>query len=237
MSSLVLKGISVTFPIYRARPGITLFQKMVGRGTDRRDFFALDDVSLELNDGDKLGILGKNGSGKSTLLKVMAGVLPPSSGTIAVDGDVFPALTAAPNVLYNATCEQNIVLHGLLFGKRGDELKDYVSNVGQFSELGDFLNSPFVTLSAGMKSRFSVATLNYVDPQLLFMDEWIGAADKKVLAKNNGLLAELVNRSDIFAIASHRPDIVRNYCNKALVLEQGKIMYLGDVETALAMVA
>lgn len=237
MSCVHLDNISVKFPIYKSRKSTSMLRKMIGRSGFREDFYALNDLSFEIRKGDKVGLLGKNGSGKSTLLRLMAGLLPPTSGRLHVVGRVFPALTAAPGLQTQATCLQNIILQGLAYGLKSEDLKKYVDEVSEFSGLGDFLNSPHSTLSAGMKGRFAVATLNYVQPQLLFMDEWIGAADSKVLQKNLGLLAQLVDSSDIFVMASHRRDIIEEHCDKAIVMDRGRLAFYGDVESAYGVLA
>lgn len=233
MSFVKLSNVSVAFPRFQTKANSTFFSKMIGRGVVRKDFYALNDISLSFNEGDRVALLGDNGSGKSTLLKVLSGALPPSSGGVEIEGEVFPALTSAPNILYKATCEQNIILQGLSFGLSGAMLANYVECVGEFSELGDFLNSPYSSLSAGMKSRFAVSTLHTLKPELLFMDEWVGAADKKVLEKNNGLLSSMIKDCEIFVLASHRKELVRDFCNKAVVLKSGKVVFEGDVDTAL----
>jgi len=232
MSRVLLTDISVKFTVNKMQKSASMLSKMLGRTGQKSDFYALKRVSLDIGMGDRVGLLGSNGSGKSTLLKLMAGLLPPSSGELDVSGEVFPALTAGPGIQSQATCLQNIVLQGLSFGLKREELKAYVDEVSEFSGLGHFLNSPHNTLSAGMKGRFAVSTLCYVRPQLLFMDEWIGAADKKVLEKNMGLLANLVERSDIFVMASHRRDIIENHCNKAVVMNGGEVVFYGDVDSA-----
>lgn len=232
-ASIKIKNASVRFPIYRYKPDASLFQKMLGFGREKHSFNALDQLDIEIKSGDRVALIGKNGAGKSTLLKVMAGILPPNEGEVKIAGRVFPALTAAPGVIAKATCAQNIILQGLSYGLKGDRLKAYAAEVGEFSALGDFLNSPYESLSAGMKSRFSVSTLNYVKPEILLMDEWVGAADTTVLEKNNGLLSSLVSSSKIFVLASHRKDILKNYCNRALVLKEGKVIFDGSVQDAL----
>ena len=232
MSYVVLENVSVKFPIYESQASTSMLRKMMGLSGPRKEFYALDSLSLQILKGERVGLLGKNGSGKSTLLRLMAGILPPTSGKLKVVGRVFPALSAAPGIQSQATCLQNIILQGLSYGLKSDDLMKYVNEVSVFSDLGDFLNSPHSALSAGMKGRFAVATLNYVQPELLFMDEWIGAADTKVLKKNQGLLAKLVDQSDIFVMASHRRDIIEEHCNKAIVMDEGKMVFFGDVESA-----
>jgi len=237
MSHVILDKVSVKFTKYKSQKSSSMLSKMLGVSVTKEDFYVLNDLSFEVKRGDRVGLLGRNGSGKTTLLRLMAGVLPPTCGALDVVGRVFPALTAAPGIQPQATCLQNIILQGLSYGLKAEALKAYVDEVSIFSDLGDFLNSPYSALSAGMKGRFAVATLNYVQPELLFMDEWIGAADKKVLQKNQGLLAELVKSSEIFVMASHRRDIIEEHCNKAIVMDGGKMMFYGDVQPAYKLLA
>jgi len=230
MSSVSLKDVSIVFPINKVSNETSLLKKMLNIGNTKEHFHALKQVNLELEAGDRVALLGKNGSGKSTLLKVLAGLLPPNQGDINVQGKVFPALKPANMIVSSATCYQNIVLQGLFYGLKGDELRAYIEEVAKFSELGDFLNSSYGSLSAGMKSRFAISTMSYVKPEIIFMDEWIGAADKKVVQKNNGLLSSIVDSSDIFVLASHRKELVRQHCSRALVLNTGEIVFDGDLE-------
>jgi len=236
LSIVSVEHLVVKFPIYKSRPDSGLMAKLLGRSKTKSSFDVLSDVSFELNDGDRVALIGKNGAGKSTLLQVIAGLLPPSQGKVVTNGQIFPFLTPTPGLLVNATCMQNIILQGLSYGFKGDDLRSYIDTVSAASDLGDFVNSPVSTLSAGMRSRFSISTLCGVEPELLFLDEWIGAADQKVLGQEKGLLASLVDQSKIFVIASHRSDVILSYCNKAIVLEEGKIVHFGDVEAGLKLV-
>lgn len=236
MSHIQLHKVSVQFPIYRNNENATFLQKMIGTGVTKSTFYALKDLNISFQDGDRVALLGKNGSGKSTLLNVLAGLLPPSSGSIDVQGEVFPALTAAPGIVREATCAQNIILQGLSYGLSGQALRDYVTEVGEYSDLGDFLNSPYSSLSAGMRSRFAVSTLCQAKPELLFMDEWVGASDKKVLEKNKGLLSSVVANSHIFVLASHRKELVKDHCNRALVLREGELIFDGLLDEGLEIV-
>ena len=235
MSHIQVDNVSVQFPIFKEKTDASFLQKMIGIGVDKSYFFALKDINFNLHKGDRLALLGKNGSGKSTLLKVLAGVLPPSNGQVNVTGKIFPALSPTPGVIRGATCSQNIILQGLAYGLHGQELEEYVKQVSEFSELGDFLNSKYNALSAGMRSRFAVSTMNQAKPQILFMDEWVGSSDAKVLEKNKGLLSSIVEGSDIFVLASHRKELVRDHCNKALVLKKGKVLHYGDIDEGLEL--
>ena len=206
---------------------------MLGARGGRREFQALHDISIRLNDGDRVALLGRNGAGKTVLLKTLSGLLPPTEGYLQVSGNVLPAVDMSAGLVQKATCMQNIVLRGLSFGLRGKELKNYIDDVAEFTELGDFLNSQINSLSAGMRSRFVVATLNAINPEILLMDEWISVADKKIAEKQNGLLTKLVNKTRIFVLASHREALVRAHCNKALVLDKGRIVFSGSVPDGL----
>jgi len=232
-SSIKLTNGVVEFQVYSSSGKSSGLANMIGLNRKKRFFRSLDNINLEFKTGDRVALLGKNGAGKSTLLKVLSGFLPCSSGSLDIVGSVHPALTPAPSILRTATCLQNIHLQGFYLGFKGEKLKEYVDAVCEFAQLGDFIYSPYDVLSAGMKSRFSVATMSFIKPEILLMDEWVGAADKLVLERQNGLLAKAISQCDIFVLASHRKDLVRYHCERGIVLQDGKVVFDGDVDDAL----
>ncbi len=225
MSEIILKDIEVSYQIAK-KP---LFTK---RGS-LNYYEAIKTLSLHLKSGDRLALLGSNGSGKSTLLRVLAGILPPIKGSLEINGEVFPALSPVYGIQREATCYENIRLKGLLYNFRGKELKAYENAVAQFSELNEFLDMPVKTLSKGMQSRLQVAMLNHVKPDILLMDEWIGAADENIVRKNNGILNALVDQAEIFVLASHRKKLVKDFCTTGLVMQKGEIVFHGGIKEAL----
>jgi len=234
MSQIKLENVTVRFPLYVSDKPSSLLRNVLGTSTKKSSFEALKSINLDIDIGERVALLGRNGSGKSTLLRLLAGMLPATEGDVTVIGEAFSALTPAPYVIPRATCIQNIILQGLAFGLKGDSLKTYIEEVKEFSELGDFLNSPYNALSTGMKGRFAVSTLKGVTPQLLFMDEWIGTSDKLVVKKNKGLLYKLVETSEIFVLASHRKQLVKDHCDRAIVLDSGSIVFDGDIVDGLS---
>ena len=210
-----------------------LFDMMLGRNVNEKKFKALSSISLEFNEGDRVALLGKNGAGKTVLLKSLSGLLPPSEGVLQIDGSILPAIDMSAGLILSATCLQNIILRGLSFNLKGEDLKRYVHKVAEFTELGDFLNSPITSLSAGMRSRLVVSTFHAITPEILLMDEWIGVADKKIALKQHGLLETLVSETKIFVLASHREALIKAHCNRALVLDGGSIVFAGSVEDSL----
>lgn len=233
MTSISADNLSVSFTTFESEKKQGLLGMMMGIHGRKQNFQALKDVSLHFDEGDRVALLGKNGAGKTVLLKTLSGLLPPTEGNLQVSGDVLPAIDMSAGLVLPATCMQNIVLRGLSFGLRGKRLKNYVDTVAKFTELGDFLNSPVSSLSAGMRSRLVVSTFNAIHPEILLMDEWIGVADKKIAEKQNGLLENLVKQTKIFVLASHRESLIKAHCNRALVLDGGKIVFSGGVDDSL----
>ena len=230
MSSVKVKGVGVKLPIFSETRKPNLFRQMLGIRSNVSEFYALKDIDLSISSSDRVAVIGENGAGKTTLLRVLAGLLPPDEGEVKTVGKVFPSLRPAQGLIPKATCIQNMILQGLGYNLEGQALERYVSEVSKFSGLGDFLNSPLASLSQGMKSKFAVSTLKSLEPDILIMDEWIGTADLSVTRDKSGLLSELIEKSEIFVIASHRQGIVKSTCNRALVLAGGRLIYDGSVD-------
>ena len=153
--------------------------KFLKRELHFQEFWALTDVSFELEEGDRLGILGFNGAGKSTLLKTIAGVLKPSKGSVTVDGTIVPLLELGAGFDPQYTGAENIYLYGALLGYSKDFIKEKYDEIVKFSELGEFINVPLKNYSSGMKSRlgFSIATV--MEPEILILDEVLSVGDAK----------------------------------------------------------
>lgn len=234
MSSLSLVDVSVKFSIYGGASRVRSFFSDVFRfNRVKQDFWALKDVSFTLEKGDRLAVIGGNGAGKSTLLKVVAGILPPTNGSLDVVGIVNSAILASDGLYFEATCLQNIYLKAASQGLTRTQTERYCKEVIEIADMGKFINSRLKTLSTGMRARLIVAMQIGMKPNILVMDEWIGTADRKVV--DSGTLSDLVNSTDIFVLASHRAAIIKEHCNKGLYLENGIVRYFGDLEKALEM--
>lgn len=195
---------------------------------------ALDDLNGRFETGDRIGLIGHNGAGKSTLLRAMAGIYPPTSGTIRREGKVVPLLDISLGMDENSTGMQNIRLRGLLLGMSDSEIRAKQSNIAEFCELGDYLDLPIRTYSSGMRVRLAFAVSTAVDAEILLLDEVMGVGDASFMHKAEARLADLHSRAEIVVLAMHANDEIRKVCNKAVWMERGKIRAIGPVEEVLS---
>ena len=195
---------------------------------------ALDDINLELRSGDRLGLIGANGAGKSTLLRVMAGIYPPTAGTVRCTGKAVPLLDVSMGMDEQSTGRQNIRLRGLLLGMGETELKAKTEEIAEFTELGDYLDLPLRTYSTGMRVRLGFAISTAVDAEILLLDEVLGVGDAKFQTKAKTRLEGLHARAEIVVIALHSNEAIRQACNKAVWLHQGKIMAQGPTHEVVS---
>jgi len=195
---------------------------------------ALDHVSLDLREGDRLGLLGHNGSGKSTLLRVLAGAYEPVSGTVSVSGRIASMLSISLGMDMDSTGYENIRLQGTLFGISRAAMDKVIEEIAEFTELGDYLSMPLRTYSSGMAMRiaFSVATCIHAD--IVLMDEWVSVGDAHFLEKADSRLRNFISRAGVLVLASHSLDLLRRTCNKGVVLQHGKILCTGPIEEVIA---
>ncbi|MEO6396593.1 MAG: ABC transporter ATP-binding protein [Devosia sp.] len=193
-------------------------------GTGSRRFVtALDGVSFELEAGDRLGLVGPNGAGKTTLLKVLYGIYEPTAGTLAIDGKVDALFNINLGFRPEATGRRNILLRGLINGWTEAEIAARTDEIIEFSELGEFIDLPFKSYSQGMGARLAFSIATTMDPEILLMDEWIGAGDASFQAKATRRMNELAERAGIIVLASHHDELLKKTCNKRLELERGRV--------------
>jgi ABC-type polysaccharide/polyol phosphate transport system ATPase subunit len=242
MPHIELQNIAVDFPVYHASSR-SLKNRLIGhmrlggriqeRTGHRICVRALDGVSLAFEDGDRVALLGANGSGKSTLLRVLAGVYEPTSGCMRGSGRVASLFDIALGLDPESTGYENIILRGLFHGMSRSELRERRAAIAAFTGLGDYLAMPLRTYSTGMMLRLAFAVATHVDAEILLMDEWIGAGDADFIEKARCRLVELVEGAAILVLASHSEEIVRRTCNKAVLLKQGTVAVVGEVDSVL----
>jgi ABC-type polysaccharide/polyol phosphate transport system ATPase subunit/uncharacterized protein YndB with AHSA1/START domain len=216
-----------------ANPFSLLANFYMPRRTKREVRTILDDLSFEVRDGNRLALIGPNGAGKTTLLRVLAGAISPTRGTILITGKVQALLNINQGFRGEATGLENIYLRGLSMGMSLTEIRERVAEIAEFSELGEAIYDPLQTYSAGMRARlaFSIATSRA--PNILLMDEWIGAGDKFFLTKAQERLQAQVNVCRAMVIASHSTAIIRQICSHGLVMGSGRSLYFGKIDDAL----
>ena len=188
MAQIVLKNVLADFPIYGTQPSLrnALFGRFVGGVLRRQNdagkrvvVRALEDVSLTVNHGDQVGIVGHNGAGKSTMLRIFAGIYQPSQGSISIEGRVSPLFSTSPGLDLDDTGYENIVTCGLLLGMTRDEIERKLPEIEAFSELSDYLAFPARTYSTGMLVRLGFAIATAIDPEILLLDEELGQGDAR----------------------------------------------------------
>jgi len=230
------------FPVYGSQPSLrnALFGKVVG-GVMRRQIDdgnrvvvrALENVTLTVNHGDQLGIIGHNGAGKSTLLRVFAGIYQPSVGTVTIEGRISPLFSTSPGLDLDDTGYENIVTCGLLLGMSRAEIERKLPEIEAFSELSDYLALPTRAYSTGMLVRLGFAIATAIDPEILLLDEELGTGDARFASQAAKRVEGLIGRSSIVVLASHSEDLLRRMCNRAILLDHGRIVLDGPTEEVL----
>jgi lipopolysaccharide transport system ATP-binding protein len=242
MAFVEFRNVSVDFPIYNANGRSLkkrLFQVATGGqlGADAQGHVvvrALEGLSFTLKDGERVGLVGHNGAGKSTLLRLLSGVYEPSSGTARLEGEIGSLLDISLGIDPEATGRENIYFRGGLLGMARSEIADQMDNIVAFSELGQFVDMPLRTYSAGMHLRLAFAVSTIVRPEILLMDEWLSVGDEGFKHKAEARMAELVQSTNILVIATHSRDLVLHTCNRAMWLEHGKIRMDGEPDAVCA---
>lgn len=195
---------------------------------------ALRDVSFNLQEGDRLGLIGHNGAGKSTLLKVLAGIYEPTSGTLLTSGHIVSTLNLSLGMEQEATGYENIIIRGLLLGMKKKDIQQKLKSIAEFTELGEYLDMPVRVYSSGMLTRLAFATVTSMEADILLMDEVIGTGDAAFIEKAEKRLKSFMSRSKVLVLASHSEDMIGKLCNKALLMEHGKMLGIGGVDEMLA---
>lgn len=189
---------------------------------------AVDDVSIEIASGDRIGIVGRNGAGKSTLLQLIAGLSEPTSGVVEVHGRVTAIMTLGLGLRDHATGRENIYLDGELQGKSRAAVNRVIDEVIAFSELGDFIEQPVRTYSTGMKARLAFSMLCHIEPELLIIDEALSVGDAAFARKATAKIREICARGTSVILVSHSMTAIREICNRSWWLESGRIVLDGS---------
>src|ERR671928_325203 len=239
MVSIDIEGAAVDFPIFDAKTR-SLKKAVLGRaggkiGTDSKVpiIEALRDITVSLRRGDRVALVGHNGAGKSTLLRLMSGIYEPIRGQAVVRGKVASVFDLAVGMDPEISGLDNILIRGLFLGMTRKQMESRVDDIAEFTELGDYLSMPLRTYSTGMRVRLALGVVTSIDPEILLLDEGIGAVDAAFLEKSKKRLSELVERSGLLVFASHSDELLRDLCDTGLWMEQGRVRMQGDLDDVL----
>jgi ABC-type polysaccharide/polyol phosphate transport system ATPase subunit len=244
VASVKLEDIVVDFPVYGVHKSFRWEMKqMIARtgGLVRRDvrhqrritIRALDRVSVDIEHGERLGIVGHNGSGKSTLLRVIAGIYAPAAGRLSVEGTLCPLFNTAPGLDMDDTGYENIMSCGLYLGMTRDEILRKIPDMEEFAELGNFLSLPVRTYSSGMMVRLMFAIGTSIDPDILILDEGIGAGDPRFIERASKRVDALISRASILVLASQSDALIRRFCTRGMLLHGGRAIAYGPIDEIL----
>jgi ABC-type polysaccharide/polyol phosphate transport system ATPase subunit len=239
MARVCLQDVSVEFPIYTPHTRAlksSIFTGLGGRLAAHNETVigrALEDITLDLKDGDRLGLIGHNGAGKTTLLRVISSVYPPVSGKVEVFGRLASYTDMALGMDPEATGWQNIVFRCVFMGLTFAEAKALSPSIAEFSELGPYLDLPVRTYSSGMYLRLAFAITTAVLTDIVVMDEMIGAGDAQFVEKTQQRVGTLLGKARILVLASHSQQIIRDFCTTVAWLENGRIRMFGPAAEIL----
>jgi len=243
MASIRLSNVSVEFHVFNAVTR-SLKNRLLSAATggiiDRRwdghvIVRGLQDVTLSLGEGERLGLVGHNGAGKTTLLRVLSGIYYPTQGTSEIDGECVSLINMSLGIDPEATGRENIKLRAAIMGIPAQELSERIDEIAEFSGLGDFLDMPFRTYSSGMQLRLAFSTSTAIRPEILVLDEWLSTGDESFKDKSNRRLQEIVNSTKILILASHSKDLLLANCSRIVWMEHGRVRMDGPAaEVALA---
>ncbi|WP_448851793.1 galactan export ABC transporter ATP-binding subunit Wzt/RfbE [Corynebacterium sp. 335C] len=230
-------GACVDFPIFdaKSRSMKKAFLGAAGGAIGRNEsnvvvVEALRDIDLHLRRGDRVGLVGHNGAGKSTLLRLLSGIYEPTRGSAEVRGRVAPVFDLGVGMDPEISGMENIIIRGLFLGQTRKQMKEKLDDIAEFTELGDYLQMPLRTYSTGMRVRLALGVVTSIEPEILLLDEGIGAVDSAFMEKARDRLRDLVARSGILVFASHSNEFLAQLCDTALWIDHGTIRQAGAVD-------
>jgi ABC-type polysaccharide/polyol phosphate transport system ATPase subunit len=236
MARVSLQNISVELAVYNARgraiKSEILRRTVGGRLEDSRDksvviVQALRNVTFEVHDGERVGLIGGNGAGKTTLLRVLSRVFTPTHGNALIEGRISSLIDLTMGMDPEATGYENIVMRGVMLGLDPKSAAELTDEVAEFSQLGEFLNLPIRTYSSGMMLRLAFAVTTAVQPEIAIFDELIGVGDAAFAERAQKRLERLISNANIMFLATHDNGSIRRFCNRVLWLSEGQVQMDG----------
>lgn len=237
MSSIIVNNISVKFRIYHDRsPSLkdyisSFFKRRQKSGYS--DFFAVKNVSFEIHQGERVGILGHNGAGKSTLLKTLCRIYEPSTGKVDVEGRVAPLLEIGAGFHPEFTGRENIYLNGAILGYSKEQLKLLEPEIIAFAELEEFIDTPVKYYSTGMYLRLAFSLATAVQPEILVLDEMFAGGDAAFVQKATDRMKSVVDQAKIMVLVSHDTNLLRRFCNRVIWMDHGQVKEDGEANSVI----
>ncbi|WP_409200095.1 ABC transporter ATP-binding protein [Methanobrevibacter sp. DSM 116169] len=233
--NLAIKTNNISMEFEMAQEKVDNLKEYVIKGLKRElkpktNFKALTDVSFTINKGERVGIIGFNGAGKSTVLKILSGVLKPTEGELDIQGKIAPLLELGAGFDHNYSGRENIFLNGAILGYSKEFLESKYDEIVEFSELGEFIDTPIKNYSSGMNAKlgFSIATI--VEPDILILDEILSVGDVRFQKKSGDKLKEMMGSGTTVLLVSHSTAKIRELCNRVIWLDKGKVVMDGDTD-------
>jgi len=192
------------------------------------NYTALNDINIEINEGERVGIIGSNGAGKTTLLNIIGGFAEQSEGQVTVNGKINAIMTLGVGIREELTGIENIYTEGELQGKSKSEIDVFINGIIEFADIGEYINKPVRTYSSGMKARLSFAMLSFIEPEILIIDEILGVGDADFAAKSAKKIQELCAKGKILIVVSHSMGTITSMTDRTLWMEDGKVVMDGS---------
>lgn len=239
MARIELKNLSLTYPVVNVGASIRraamsgLTGGFIQRGRDVSLVEAIRDMTLTIQSGDRVGLVGHNGAGKSTLLRVLAGIYKPTKGAVSIEGRVGSLLDIGFGIDPEETGWQNLMFVFKMISRDVEQRTALIDDVAEFTELGEFLHMPVRTYSTGMQMRLSFGIATAMSPNILLMDEMISAGDASFYAKAQLRLQKMTESADILVLASHSTELIKSWCNKVAWLEKGEVRAFDHADMVL----
>ena len=194
------------------------------------EFWALRNISFDVQRGEVFGIMGLNGSGKSTLLKVIAGVFDPTKGSVKVNGEVAPLLELGAGFDMEFSARENVFMNGAMFGHPPKYMETKYKEVMDFAELWEFEDVPLKNFSSGMVARLGFAVATSVQPEVLIVDEILGVGDYKFKEKCEARIKDMISQGATVLLVSHAVNTIKEMCSRAILLRKGETVCIGNVD-------
>lgn len=229
-----LQAVAKRYTKYDDTPALAHSLMRLRTRTKRTSLWALDDVSLRVEPGESIGVLGRNGSGKSTMLRLLAGVTAPTRGRVRVDGRIAPLISVGVGFHNELTGRENVFINGAIFGLSQAEMARRFDEIVDFAGIGDFIDTPVKFYSSGMFVRLGFAVAVVADPDVLLVDEVLAVGDLPFQMKCFERMQQIRERGTTIVVVSHNLNAVRNLCPRTVVLDSGRMRFDGATPDAIA---